>query len=257
MSPKILILCPPMSERVSRLTPPPTLHKNVKRVSIPKEMQRVPFVLVRVDAQQSSLSPKYMGPYEVLERRPTAFQLKIGDMIDWIALERLKPAHGLDLSPARPPRRGRPPGRKNSHAGPVPTPTRPAAKPVGTRSRPGPKAVPCPVPPTASPSTSESSRGHRRPRRVVRPATSSTNTTKPDADQGQHPDRWKLVRTGAVSPPPLLHLWSGRANLNVPEPLPEPHLPGRIEVSRTGRGRVVVGSRPLEDATNLQETMQG
>ena len=56
------------------------------------------FVFVRKDAVRKPLAPTYEGPYAVLERSPKAMRVDLGGRPDWVAIDRVKPAHvdGLD-----------------------------------------------------------------------------------------------------------------------------------------------------------------
>ena len=57
------------------------------------------------------LSGRYSGPYHVLERTNKVFKLKIGDRVETVSRDRLKPHLGEEEpQEAAPPRRGRPPG---------------------------------------------------------------------------------------------------------------------------------------------------
>ncbi|XP_064479987.1 uncharacterized protein LOC135393503 [Ornithodoros turicata] len=59
---------------------------------IPKELQTTKFVFLRHDAVRKPLQRPNDGPYEVIERGPATFKLKIGDRLDTVTLDRLKPA---------------------------------------------------------------------------------------------------------------------------------------------------------------------
>jgi transposase InsO family protein len=70
-------------------------------------------VYVRRGGVLPPLSPQYMGPYAVLQRRPKFFLLKIGDRQEAVSVDRLKPHLGkAEVLPAPPPRRGRPPAAR-------------------------------------------------------------------------------------------------------------------------------------------------
>ena len=55
------------------------------------------------------LREMYAGPYEVLRRSEKVFQLRVGDRVETVAADRLKPHSGEDPVPAMPRRHGRPP----------------------------------------------------------------------------------------------------------------------------------------------------
>ena len=55
------------------------------------ELREVEFVLGRVDAVQTSLKPKYIGPFQVIKRNEKTFVLQLPDRIDTFSVDRLKP----------------------------------------------------------------------------------------------------------------------------------------------------------------------
>jgi len=66
-------------------------------------------VYVRVGAQLALVELPYVGPYEVLQRHGKVVQLRVGDRMDWVAVDRIKRHVGeAEVEPAIPPRRGRP-----------------------------------------------------------------------------------------------------------------------------------------------------
>ena len=105
---------------------------------IPKDLQTCPMVFVRRDGHRTPLSARYDGPFEVLGREPKFFRLRIGDRVDTVTIDHLKPATlDLDTPPAQPPRRGRPPVQPPNppaelRVPPQPEDTQPA--PARTRS---------------------------------------------------------------------------------------------------------------------------
>jgi hypothetical protein len=82
-------------------------------VEVPAALKTTKFVFVREDASKPTLSPLYRGPYLVLERRSKFFRLQIGDKVDSVSVDRLKPVFSdSPVIPAAPPPRGRPPLRQ-------------------------------------------------------------------------------------------------------------------------------------------------
>ena len=76
---------------------------------MPSSLLQADFVFIREDASSPSLSPLYRGPYKVLERRDKFFRLQIGDKVDVVSVDRLKPViSDSTIIPAKPPARGRP-----------------------------------------------------------------------------------------------------------------------------------------------------
>ena len=62
---------------------------------MPADLQKSTHVFIRVDAAKSPLTPPYTGPYKVLQRKDKSFKLQIRNSIDWISIDRLKPAYLL------------------------------------------------------------------------------------------------------------------------------------------------------------------
>ena len=97
--------------RVSSLPPPPTKALTYAQVvSKPASgLETANFVYVRRGGSGPPLEPLYSGPYQVLSRRPKFFQVQVGAKVDTISIDRLKPHMGpTPVTPAVPPRRGRP-----------------------------------------------------------------------------------------------------------------------------------------------------
>jgi hypothetical protein len=75
----------------------------------PVTPQRAAFVYVRRGYCGKPLAPVYSGPYEVVERSPKYFTLRVGGAVQSFSVDRLKPHTGRSpVAPASPPRRGRP-----------------------------------------------------------------------------------------------------------------------------------------------------
>ncbi|XP_023341813.1 uncharacterized protein LOC111711654, partial [Eurytemora carolleeae] len=89
--------------------PPPHHVAPAAPKPLPKSLLQADFVFVREDASVPALSPLYRGPYKVLERQSKFFRLQIGDKVDVVSVDRLKPViSDSTIIPARPPARGRP-----------------------------------------------------------------------------------------------------------------------------------------------------
>ena len=50
---------------------------------------------MRVDAAKPPLTSPYVGPFKVLQRKEKTFQLQIRNTLDWVSIDRLKPAYLL------------------------------------------------------------------------------------------------------------------------------------------------------------------
>jgi len=60
---------------------------------VPHDLKTCRFVFIRDDAVRPPLTPPYHGPYPVRQRREKAFQLEIRQRLDWVSIDRLKPAY--------------------------------------------------------------------------------------------------------------------------------------------------------------------
>jgi len=66
-------------------------------------------VYVRKGGPGTPLSPLYSGPYQVLSSGPKVFKLRVGERVEVVSIDRLKPHRGAaPVQPAQPPARGRP-----------------------------------------------------------------------------------------------------------------------------------------------------
>ena len=73
-------------------------------VEVPAALRTAKFVFVREDASKPSLSPLYRGPYLVIKRRSKFFRLQVGDKVDSVSVDRLKPVFSdSPVMPAAPP----------------------------------------------------------------------------------------------------------------------------------------------------------
>jgi hypothetical protein len=83
-------------------------------VEPPKALQFVQLLYVRHGAAAAPLTPQYQGPYEVIERGPKFFKIRLGGRVEPVSVDRLKPHLGaVPAPPAEPPRRGRPPAARD------------------------------------------------------------------------------------------------------------------------------------------------
>ena len=115
--------------------PLPTSHQDTLQPRVPPELGCVSYVFVHWDAHRNPLRPPYDGPYRVMESGEKHFLLDVGGRPERVSVDCLKPAH-LDIDPAVPPRRGRPPGSALNPRAPVFTParSRPASPPFAPPS---------------------------------------------------------------------------------------------------------------------------
>ena len=79
-------------------------------------------VYIRWGAMGGPFSSSYSGPYRILQRGKKVLLLQLGDRLEWVSADRLKPHAGGAPVEALPPKRGRPLG---SSGGGSPSPSVP------------------------------------------------------------------------------------------------------------------------------------
>jgi len=76
---------------------------------LPNSLLQADFLFVCEDTFVPALSPLYRGPYKVLKCQDKFFCLQMGDKVDVVSVDRLKPVISDSMIiPARPPACGRP-----------------------------------------------------------------------------------------------------------------------------------------------------
>ena len=85
-----------LHDSVQRFIPCRQTYNPSRKVFIPEELKKSPYVFVRVDASKPPLTPPYTGPYKVLQRKEKVFEIQIRNKKDWVSIDRLKPAYLLD-----------------------------------------------------------------------------------------------------------------------------------------------------------------
>ena len=77
--------------------------------AVPRPLADAELVYVKRGAVSPPLTQCYSGPYQVVERGPKVFRLQVGERVEVVSADRLKPHTGsAPAIPAVPPRRGRP-----------------------------------------------------------------------------------------------------------------------------------------------------
>ena len=137
--------CHRLVRLMDHLPLPAPRHNAAPSSWIDDRLHTASHVFVRRDGHVPPLEPLYAGPYEVLERGPKVFRLRLGSKEDTVSVDRLKPCiSSTPVRAASPPRRGRPP--KVSRPAPsAPAPRRPRGRP--RRAQPGqpPPSPPAPL----------------------------------------------------------------------------------------------------------------
>jgi hypothetical protein len=89
------------------------------------------YIYIRKGGVCPPLGPLYQGPYAVVQSGPKCFKVQIGDTVEVVSVDRLKPHLGTQpLVPAAPVVRGRPkrvPKQLAATTSPVGSPASPAA----------------------------------------------------------------------------------------------------------------------------------
>ena len=62
---------------------------------LPLDLNKVSHVFLRIDAQRPPLTPPYIGPFQVQQRREKVYKIIIRDRPEWVSIDRLKPAYML------------------------------------------------------------------------------------------------------------------------------------------------------------------
>ena len=91
--------------------PPPTARSwaQVAAASTPSHLTNAAFVYVKRSAIPGPLAPAFNGPYRVIRRGPKAFNIAIGDRVEVVSVDRLKPHTGSGaVQPPCLPAQGRP-----------------------------------------------------------------------------------------------------------------------------------------------------
>ena len=100
------------SEKLQSADPPATQQPRTwaQVAASPKQpLLKTSLAYVKRGAVAPPLSPPYEGPFEVVKHGPKFWTLKIGDRMDKITTDRIKPHRGRSLvEVAQPPVRGRP-----------------------------------------------------------------------------------------------------------------------------------------------------
>jgi len=95
--------------RLDAAEPAPTAPPLPGPSPVPHHLASAELVYIRRGNLPSPLSPQYVGPYRVLERGDKVFKIQVGDGVQAVSVDRLKPHLGAtDVAPASPPLRGRP-----------------------------------------------------------------------------------------------------------------------------------------------------
>ncbi len=84
-----------LRDTIGKFHPVPFLHKTNRSVFVHRDLQVGDKVWVRVDRVRQPLEAPYDGPFHVIKGRPKYFTLQMGDKVDDVRIDRLKPVYEL------------------------------------------------------------------------------------------------------------------------------------------------------------------
>lgn len=104
-------------EKARLFAPVPTSRHGLPPSYTHPGLPSAEYVFIRHDAHRGPLQPPYDGPFRVLEHGKKHFVVDLGGKAEHVSVDRLKPAHldvGRPVGLAQPPKRGRPPVRREA-----------------------------------------------------------------------------------------------------------------------------------------------
>ena len=78
---------------VKKYVPCQPTYKSDRKIYVPPDLHKSGYVFLRVDSQKAPLTPPYIGPFAVQERKEKGFKIVIRDKHEWVSIDRLKPAY--------------------------------------------------------------------------------------------------------------------------------------------------------------------
>ena len=78
---------------VKKYVPCQPTYRNDRQIYVPPDLHTSSHVFLRVDSHRAPLTPPYIGPFVVQQRRPKVFKIVIRDKPEWVSIDRLKPAY--------------------------------------------------------------------------------------------------------------------------------------------------------------------
>ena len=82
-----------LRNKVGNFAPFIPTHTDRRKTYVPNTLKDSTHAFIRVDSHRSPLTKPYVGPYQILQRRPHAYKMEVKGTPDWISIERLKPAY--------------------------------------------------------------------------------------------------------------------------------------------------------------------
>ena len=78
---------------VKKYVPCQPTYKSDRKIYVPPDLHKLGYVFLRIDSQRPPLTPPYIGPFAVQERKEKVFKVVILDKPKWVSIDRLKPAY--------------------------------------------------------------------------------------------------------------------------------------------------------------------
>ena len=78
---------------VKKYVPCKPTYKSDRKIYVPPDLHKSGYLFLRIDSQRAPLTPPYIGPFAVQERKEKVFKIVIRDKPEWVSIDRLKPAY--------------------------------------------------------------------------------------------------------------------------------------------------------------------
>ena len=81
---------------VNRFKHVPQTYKDDRTRFIPPDLRDCSHTFLRIDAAKPPLTPPYSRPYLIKDRKEKTLHLQIGNKLEWVSIDHVKPAYLLD-----------------------------------------------------------------------------------------------------------------------------------------------------------------
>ena len=98
-----------LRDHVKQFVPCKQTYSDNSSRYVPRDLMSTSHVFIRTDSVKPPLTPPYTGPYKVISRSDKCIKLQLNNKLDWVSIDRLKPAYLLgEDTPVKFSRAGRP-----------------------------------------------------------------------------------------------------------------------------------------------------